>query len=262
MTANKTAAIGDMQVCISGDGPPLICVHGFTTTSEFWREQIETFSTDHLLIRPNLPGHGISPHPHEREYTIEAFVSDLESLFQNLRIDKAVLVGLSMGGTIAQKFALKNPTLLRGLVLVGATPHGLGPDVNVENVLRSIADVGIATASQNVIEKSFGSSAPRALVEFAKNEVIKTPEFVARSAIKSLNESDLRPYLKSILIPTLVIVGDEDVITPPSESKLLAKGIQGARLEIIKQAGHFPMLEQPAMFNRILRDFLEKRCRG
>jgi pimeloyl-ACP methyl ester carboxylesterase len=133
--------------------------------------------------------------------------------------------------------------------------------VKVANVIRAIEDVGITTASQNVIERSFGSAAPRALIKFAKKEVVQTPEFVARAAIKSLNESDTRPLLKMISVPTLVVVGDEDVITPPSESKALAAGILGAELALIAQAGHFPMLEQPATFNQVLQRFIE-RCGG
>ena len=257
----QTGTVGDMRVAISGAGPALIYVHGFTTTSEFWKEQVEPFSRDYLVIRPNLPGHGTSPQPRERKYTIEAFVDDLDDLFRQLNIKTAVLVGLSMGGTIAQLFALRNPKLLRGLVLVGATAHGLGPDVNAKNVIHAIDNVGIAIASQNVIERSFASSAPQTLLEFAKKEVVKTPEFVARDAIKSLNETDLRPKLKAISVPTLVIVGDEDIITPPSESQALAAEIPRAELAIIKHAGHFPMLEQPAAFNQALRQFLE-RLRG
>jgi pimeloyl-ACP methyl ester carboxylesterase len=254
----ETIAVGDMQVQISGAGPALVCVHGFTTTSAFWKEQVEPFSRDYWLIRPNLPGHGISPQPRGRRYTIEAFVGDIERLFCQLDIRTAVLVGLSMGGTIAQQFALHNSKLLRGLVLVGATAHGLGPDVNVEAVINAIDKVGIAATSQNVIERSFGSAAPRALVEFAKKEVVQTPEFIARDAIKSLNQADLRSELKAIFVPTLVVVGDEDVITPPSESKALAAGIPHAELAIIDKAGHFPMLEQPAVFNRALRTFLKR----
>ena len=254
----KTVTVGDMQVQISGAGPALICVHGFTTTSEFWKEQVELFSRNYKLIRPDLPGHGKSPQPRERKYTIDAYVGDLELLFSQLDIKTAVLIGLSMGGTIAQQFALHNPKLLHGLVLVGATAHGLGPDVNADTVINAIGKFGIAAASQNVIEQSFGSGAPRALIEFAKKEVVRTPEFVARDAIKSLNQADLRSELKAISAPTLVIVGDEDVITPPSESQALATEIPHAELAIISKAGHFPMLEQPAVFNRALKMFLER----
>jgi pimeloyl-ACP methyl ester carboxylesterase len=95
-------------------------------------------------------------------------------------------------------------------------------------------------------------------VEFAKREVTQTPEFVAREAIKSLNEADLRSKLKDILVPSLVIVGDEDVITPPGESRALAARIPNAELAIIDGAGHFPMLEQPDVFNRFLEGFLAR----
>lgn len=257
-SGGRVVDVGDMRVHVSGAGPPIVCVHGFTTTSEFWKEQVGPFSQDHLLIRPNLPGHGISPRPANRSYTIDAFVGDLERLFAHFDLGPTTLIGLSMGGTISQQFALRNPRRLRGLVLVGATPHGLGPDVDAGNVISAIERLGIATASQNVIERSFGATAPRALVEFAKNEVIQTPEFVAREAIKSLNKSDSRSTLRNIAVPTLVAVGEEDVITPPRESEALAAGIPNAELLIIEKAGHFPMLEQPAAFNRALRRFLDK----
>jgi pimeloyl-ACP methyl ester carboxylesterase len=254
----RSVQIGDMHVQVSGEGPALVCVHGFTTTSEFWKEQVAEFSRDHMLIRPNLPGHGLSPHPRDRAYTIDAFARDIEKLFEHFRIPRAVLVGLSMGGTIAQRFTLDNPERLDGLVLVGATPHGLGPDVNADNVLRAIEAIGIAQSSQNVIDRSFAATTPRDVVVFAKREVVQTPEHVARAAILSLNEADSRPWLGAIKAPTLVVVGEDDIITPPEESRQLADGIPDATLCVVPRAGHFPMLEQPAAFNTALRQFLSK----
>ncbi|WP_262300242.1 alpha/beta fold hydrolase [Microvirga sesbaniae] len=250
--------IGDTVVHVSGSGYPLIFVHGFTTTAEFWREQVVEYSKMYKVVRINLPGHGVSPRPERRRYTIEAFVEDLERVYRHLALDEAFLVGLSMGGTIAQSFAIRFPHLVRALVLVGATSHGLGPDVNVDNVLRAIESLGVVQASKSVIERSFGSSAPLALIDFAKHEVAQTPDFVAREAIASLNASDTRELLDHICIPTLVVVGDEDAITPPQEAELLAAGIPGSELFIIRGAGHFPMLEQPDMFNRRLSAFLER----
>lgn len=259
MPAIRTVAVGDTVVEVSGEGAPLVFVHGFTTTAEFWREQIEAFSARHQMIRINLPGHGCSPRPEDRNYTIDAFVEDVLEVYRALAIDPAVLIGLSMGGTVAQTFALSYPERVKALVLVGATPHGLGSDVNVDNVLKAIEDLGVVTASQKVIERSFGSAASRALIDFAKKEVAQTPAFVARQAIASLNASDSRPKLGDIRVPTLVIVGEEDIITPPTESQILAEGIPNSRLYNIPAAGHFPMLEQPNTFNQLLGDFLVRQ---
>ncbi|WP_353642918.1 alpha/beta fold hydrolase [Mesorhizobium sp. WSM2239] len=253
----ETLEIRDTIVRVSGAGSPLVFVHGFTTTSEFWREQVDAFSTRHKVIRINLPGHGVSPRPEGRNYTVEAFADDVLEVYRALDIDEAILVGLSMGGTVAQRFTLAHPRRVRALVLVGATPHGLGEDVNVDNVLKAIDELGIVQASQNVIERSFGSAADSELVDFAKTEVAQTPAFVAREAIASLNASDSRDHLGEISVPTLVVVGKEDIITPPGESVSLAEGIPGSRLEVISDAGHFPMLEQPRAFNRVLADFLD-----
>ncbi|SFN79023.1 Pimeloyl-ACP methyl ester carboxylesterase [Bradyrhizobium sp. Rc3b] len=256
MTSTRTITIGDTVVQVSGEGAPLVFLHGFTTTAEFWREQVEAFSVRHQMIRINLPGHGRSPSPEDRAYTIEAFVEDVHRVYRELAIDSAALVGLSMGGTVAQTFALTYPERVRALVLVGATPHGLGADVNVDNVLKAIEHLGVVAASQKVIERSFGFDASPALVDFAKNEVAQTPAFVARQAIASLNASDSRARLGEIHVPTLVVVGEEDIITPPDESQALAEGIPDSLLAIISRAGHFPMLERPERFNPLLSDFL------
>lgn len=252
----ETLKIGDTVVQISGEGSPIIFVHGFTTTAEFWREQVEAFSKDHRVVRINLPGHGVSPSPIGRHYTIDDFAKDVLAVFDALGIDRAALVGLSMGGTIAQSFTLSHPERVLKLVLVGATPHGLGEDVNVDNVLRAIDELGVVEASQNVIERSFGSATGRGLIDFARSEVAQTPDFVAREAIISLNASDSRSRLRDIRVPTLVVVGNEDIITPPAESVILAEGIPASRLEVIENAGHFPMLEQPQTFNAVLDAFL------
>ncbi|WP_406625364.1 alpha/beta fold hydrolase [Acidovorax sp. SDU_ACID1] len=256
MTSIETLSIGDTVVQVSGRGAPLVFVHGFTTTAEFWREQVEPFSASHRVIRINLPGHGVSPRPEGRAYTIEAFADDVLKVYQALDIQDAVLVGLSMGGAIAQQFALTHPNSVRALVLVDTTPHGLGEDVNVDNVLKAIEELGVVAASQNVIDRSFGSATSAQLLAFAKAQVAQTPAFVARQAIVSLNATDSRARLGEIQVPTLILVGNEDIITPPCESEVLAKGIPNSRLEIIADAGHFPMLEQPQAFNRVLADFL------
>jgi 3-oxoadipate enol-lactonase len=254
---NQHIDIGDMRVELRGHGKPIVFCHGFTTTSAFWREQVEVFADEYQVVALNLPGHGVSGRPTDRPYTVDAFVGDLAMLFDELDLDPAVLVGLSMGGVVAQRFALDHARRLRGLVLVDTTASGLGEAVKADNVLAAIGRLGVARASCDVVERSFGADASDSLVEFAKREVIQTPEFVARQAVISLNDTDLRDRLADIRMPTLLICGEEDRITPPEESRALAAGILGSTLVMIPGAAHFPMLERPAQFNAELRRFIE-----
>jgi 3-oxoadipate enol-lactonase len=254
--------IGDTFVRISGQGFPLVFVHGFTTTSEFWKEQVEEFSKSYRVIRMNLPGHGPSPAPTSRGYRIEDFVEDVARVFQELSVDRAVLIGLSMGGIIAQKTAVKYPHLVKALVLVDTTAHGTGADATADAFLAVVDKRGANKAIQDLSDLSFGSSATPALIEWARREVIQSPEFVARAAIRSISDTDTRSSLSQIKAPTLVIAGEEDRVTPPGESEILAKGIRNSTLSIIPEAGHFSMLEKPAAFNRILKRFLDELSLG
>src|SRR3981081_3666111 len=102
----RDVTIGDTLVRISGQGFPLVFVHGFTTTSEFWREQAEEFSKAYRVIRINLPGHGASPAPTSRGYCLEDFVEDVARVFRELSIEKAVLIGFLLGGALPPAVAL------------------------------------------------------------------------------------------------------------------------------------------------------------
>ncbi len=234
----RDVTIGDTFVRISGQGFPLVFVHGFTTTSEFWREQAEEFSKAYRVIRINLPGHGASPAPTSRSYCLEDFVEDVARVFRELSIEKAVLIGLSMGGIVAQKFALKYRHLVKALVLVDTTSHGIGPDATADAFLAIADKRGLKKAVQDLSDISFSSSA------------------------SPLNDADTRGSLSQINVPTLVIAGEEDRVTPPRESEILAKGISDSTLALIPGAGHFSMLENPVAFNRILRRFLDGLPRG
>src|SRR6267154_510258 len=150
----RDVTIGDTFVRISGQGFPLVFVHGFTTTSEFWREQAEEFSKAYRVIRINLPGHGASPAPTSRGYRLEDFVEDVNRVFRELSIEKAILIGLSMGGIVAQKFALKYGHLVKALVLVDTTSHGIGPDATADalklSLIRGLSRRGILDLSDRM----------------------------------------------------------------------------------------------------------------
>ncbi len=161
-----------------------------------------------------------------------------------------------MGGAIALHSTFRNPEAVRGLVLVDTTAHGVGPDVDARHVLSRIQAVGVKEASADIIRSSFAPSTDPALIDWAIQEVHKTPRHVAERAILSLGAFDARAWLEGIRCPTLVVVGAQDAITPPSLSANLANSISAADLKVIENAGHFPMLEQPSDFNAVLLDFL------
>jgi 3-oxoadipate enol-lactonase len=145
----------------------------------------------------------------------------------------------------------------KALVLVDTTSHGIGPDATADAFLANADKRGFKKAVEDLSDISFSSSASPALLEWARREVIQTPEFVARAAVRSLNDADTRGSLSQIKVPTLVIAGEEDRVTPPQESEILTKGISDSTLALIPGAGHFSMLENPVAFNCILRRFLD-----
>jgi pimeloyl-ACP methyl ester carboxylesterase len=259
MTEFQTIELGpvSLNVEVSGEGPAIIFIHGFTTTSGFWRNQVDVLAQDHKVVRFDLRGHGDSAKPRGVPYTIEAFSDDLVQLMGRLGIDDAVLVGLSMGGSIVMRTALDHPELVKALVLVDTSAAGVGEAIASSRVLSQIQAVGVETASSDVIEHSFAASADRSVVDWAKQEVTKAPVHVATEAIVSLGTFDVRDDLEKIGCPTIIIVGEEDEITPISLSERLNKGIAGSELVIIRGSNHFPMLEQPAVFNKALMEFLE-----
>lgn len=247
----------DLNVSVDGDGPPVIFVHGYTTTSNFWWHQIPDLAKRYRTVRFDLRGHGDSGKPDNIPYTIEGFAQDLSNVMDALAIDSAVIFGLSMGGAVVMRFALDHPERVLGLGLIGTTACGLGPMVQSNNVLTRIGEIGTEAASQEVISHSFSKHTDAAIVEWAKREVVKTPQHVAEPAICSLDAFDVRKELHNLHVPTLIVVGAEDQITPVASSQFLHSAIAGSKLHVIPKAAHFPMLERSHTFNQIALEFLQ-----
>ncbi len=258
MADYQTIEIGpvSLNVQVRGEGPSIVFIHGFTTTSGFWRNQVDLLAKHYQVVSFDLRGHGDSSKPEGVSYTIETFSDDLVKLLGKLGIEEAVLVGLSMGGSIVMRTALDHPDVVRALVLVDTSANGVGEAIEASRVLNQIDAVGAEAAAAEVIEHSFAATADREVVEWAKNEVRKAPVHVAKEAIVSLGKFNAREDLGKIDCPTLIIVGEEDEITPVELSERLNKGIAGSRLVIISGSNHFPMLEQPAAFDEALSEFL------
>lgn len=255
-TMIKTSEV-DLDVSVDGEGNPVVLVHGYTTTSNFWWHQVPDLAKYYRTVRFDLRGHGNSGKPPDIAYDIAAFATDLRNVLDSLDIERAAIFGLSMGGAVVMQFAHDCPERVAALGLISTTAHGLGKHVRSDHVLARIREIGAAEASMEVIAHSFSRSTDPAIVEWAKSEVIKTPGYVAEPAIQALDDFDIRDGLGRFDFPTLIVVGSEDQITPLEYSRFLHKAIAHSELHVVPRAAHFPMLETPFVFNKIALDFLE-----
>jgi len=264
-----------------GQGRPVLFVHGFPLDHTMWAEQIDAISQQCRVIAPDLRGFGrsgkgdrsnlperpegccaqIGPVPFAA--TMEQFADDLAALLDALGISEPVVYcGLSMGGYIAFQFWRKYAERLRGLVLCDT---------------RAAADSPEAAAARHVMADRVLAEGPRPLVEMMlprlfgettrqeRPEVVEglrrvmmanSPRGIAAAAHGMAARPDMTAALKEIRCPTLVVVGEDDVISPPAEMRGIAQAIPGAKFVEIPAAGHMSPLENPAAVNAAIIEFL------
>ncbi len=245
----------------AGSGSPLILLHAFPLSSEMWRPQIEALSDGFHVIAPDLPGFGKSP-DFESDPSIDHMANAVMALLQQLKItEKIILGGLSMGGYTALAFARLFPESLRALILCDtrAESDDETGKANRNKMIATVESEGTAPIIQQMLPKLLGETSQK-----EREGVVKTIHDLASqqsasaiaNALRALRDRpDASDLLPQITVPTLVIVGEEDTITPTVMAQNLADKIPNAKLEIIPQAGHLSNIEQPELFNRALREF-------
>lgn len=261
--------VGDarLHVAHQGFGPALLLVHGFPLDHSMWRHQMRQFGGKYHVIAPDLRGFGASDVPTET-VSMEDYADDLASLLDALRIDKAVLCGLSMGGYIGLQFVQRYPERLAGLILCDtrAVPDTAEAAKNREATAAKVLEEGTAELAKSMLEKLFapgtlanGSddvASIRSVMENAK------PEGVAAALRGMAVRPDSREILAAIETPTLVIVGEHDALSPADEMKTIADAIPNAEYVLVKGAGHMAPLEKPEVVNQAIGDFLEKHVKA
>jgi 3-oxoadipate enol-lactonase len=253
----------EFGVVDQGEGSPVVFVHGFPLNHAMWNAQIPVFAERHRVIAPDLRGFGESVDT-EGTVSMEDFADDLAAILDYLHVtEPVVLCGLSMGGYIAFHFVRKYRERLRGLVLCDTRASSDVREV-VENRLR-IAKLVIESGTQPVAEamlpKAFGpktyADRPE-VVEAVRGMMISSdPTGVAAASRGMAERPDMTPSLPSIDVPTLVVVGADDVLTPVDEMRRVASSIPNAKFKIIPDAGHLSPLENPPVFNATLANFLD-----
>jgi pimeloyl-ACP methyl ester carboxylesterase len=254
----------DIEWREAGKGHTLLFVHGFPFNSAMWGPQLTNLPAGWRGIAPDLRGFGASGEGAESVYTMELFARDLNALLDHLGVAKAVICGQSMGGYITFEFWRLFRERVRALVL---TDTRAGPDTADakkarEHLAQKVDAEGITPVVEGMLPKLISSTTRHSkpgVVQQLKAMMQETPPRTMARALRGMAvRPDSEPLLRTIDVPALVLVGAEDAITTKGQAEFLARGIRGAGMETIDDAGHMPPLEQPQIFNRVLATFLSR----
>lgn len=239
----------DVHVEVFGKSknPPIIFVHGAGGSSATWMLQLRGLSDDFYVIAIDLNGHGKTRDRMESDTTI-SYLTDIDTIVKTYH--HPILTGHSMGGMLTQLYALANPEKLLGIILV-STGAKLRVMPTIFDLLKNDFDGYIDTVSKFMFHKG----ASLELIEASKFEMRKCkPDIISRD-FAACNQFDIMDSVSKIRLPTLVIVGKDDIMTPTKYSEYLHKQIPLSTLHIIENAGHAVMLEQPGIFNRAIKEW-------
>jgi pimeloyl-ACP methyl ester carboxylesterase len=230
--------------------PPVVLIHGAGGTHLYWPTEIRRLPGYHVYA-PDLPGHGNSGG--RGMQSISAYTHALVSWLDALDLHSSVLIGHSMGSAIALSLALDYPRRVLGLGLIGADARlRVAPELLEQTSNQTTFASGVAM----IISRSFSAEAPERLTALATRRMTETRLSVLNGDFMACDEFDVRDRLPELRLPTLVLCGAEDQMTPPRHAQFLSSGINNSVLSIIPKAGHMVMLEQPLAVASAISDFL------
>lgn len=245
----------------SGAGPPVVLGHSFLCSGKMWREQVPKLGTKFQVINPDLRGHGRSSHV-TRPFSLYDALSDVIAVLDQLRIERAIWCGLSIGGMVALRAALTHPERVAGLVL-------LDSDAGPETALRKLKYRAMGAGARvmgfrpflpSIARLMFGTTTLRnnpTLVDEWKREFadLHVPS-VLRCLEALMHRDSLLGRLDQITVPALVLVGEEDLSLPPPLSRRIHEQLPHSTFRLIPAAGHLSSLERPAPVTDAILGFL------
>lgn len=241
--------------------PVIIFIHGFPFNKSMWNKQVEILIENYRIIAYDVRGHGSSSIGTDK-FSIEIFVDDLLGLMDALKIEKAMICGLSMGGYIALNAVENFPKRFGALILCDTNCMADTPEAKVKRMIsiENIENFGVEYFATESIKNLF---APESFVT-NKEKIAAIKEMIIGTSVESLSSTltalstrkDTCTGLANIRIPVLIVVGKEDKITPPDASRMMQRNIRGSILSIIEHAGHLSNIENSYEFNSHLKKFI------
>jgi 3-oxoadipate enol-lactonase len=258
---------GRLFVDVRGnDRSPTICLwHSLLADGGMWDATVAALESRYRVVNIDAPGHGRSA-PTKHAYTMDDSVEAAIEVLGHLGIERCVWVGLSWGGMVGMRLALRAPSLLAGMVLFDTNAHAesrrkLPSYVVMAAISRRLGTVPILLDRLEPIffSRATRESRPAIVRAFRERLSAMDPPSIGHATDAVIfGRKDLRPRLGEIRVPTMVVCGRDDVATPVDRSKTIAEGIPGATLELIGGAGHLSAWERPDEANRLITSFLSR----
>jgi pimeloyl-ACP methyl ester carboxylesterase len=246
----------------AGQGTPVVLLHGFPLDSRIWKRQQEALQRGWRVITPDLRGFGESS-ANKEPFTIESLADDVHALLAEIGASHCVLGGLSMGGYVALAYANKYGNELRALVLIDTksqadTPEGKEQRTRMVEVARQKGSPAVAELMMPKMLAADAAIHRPALAADLRTIMESCPPLTIEHALLAMRERpDRTGELPALKVPTLVLVGESDAITPPAGAEEMARAIPNTALAVIKGAGHMAPMEQPEQVNQAIERFLQ-----
>jgi pimeloyl-ACP methyl ester carboxylesterase len=272
----QTVQVETYRLCyvVKGIGEPIVLIHGYGAGMWVWEQQMDVLAEDYQVFAVDLPGHGFSDRP-KIEYTPETYVRSLKCFMESVGIEKAVLIGNSMGGGIAWGMAISFPERVKKLILIDAAPPDVLDQVQNDSFRMLVEAKDLPLFPYLLIASRNRGSIEGVLGECVSDRGLITPEITDRAfqllrirgTTRALTSTfrhakgalRFKESLSLISHPTLVIWGEHDLIFPVTVGETLHRLIPRSILRTIPQSGHIPMWETPEAVNPILLSFLKER---
>lgn len=263
----KTLQLPDCTMAYDDAGtgtPVVVLLHGYPFNRSLWREQVADLAKNWRVLTPDLRGLGASRDAATTTATMAQMAQDVIALLDALKVQQAVIGGLSMGGYVTLELARQFPERVAGLILADTKASADNDTVRAGRYTQAdlVINKGMAAMVDDFLPKALSEKAltelPEAVAQVREMILTTEPNGAAAAQRGMAARREHLTWLSAIKVPTLIIVGSADKLTTPADAAQMHAAISEAELVTLEGAGHVSNLEQPTEFNRVVREFLLK----